>query len=187
MAFKAWNNRLSRTKWEDHMPLTLKSLACGAVGACLLAPLSPAAFAQAVIMERQLSFDAARTMATAALETCRTHRHRVAVTVVDNAGAVRAAYRDDGTPPHTYDASFRKAYTARTYRISTIEFAKRIATESDRPGLAMIKDALGLPGGLPIKVGNETIGGVGVAGAPGGTGDVACAEAAIEAIKDHLK
>src|SRR3977135_474101 len=71
MAFKAWNNRLSRTKWEDHMPLTLKSLACGAVGACLLAPLSPAAFAQAVIMERQLSFDAARTMATAALETHR--------------------------------------------------------------------------------------------------------------------
>jgi uncharacterized protein GlcG (DUF336 family) len=51
----------------------------------------------------------------------------------------------------------------------------------------MIKDALGLPGGLPIKVGNDTIGGVGVAGAPGGNGDVACAEAAIEAIKDQLK
>jgi len=62
-----------------------------------------------------------------------------------------------------------------------------IQTESDRPGLAMIKDALGLPGGLPIKVGNETIGGVGVAGAPGGNGDVACAEAAIEAVRDQLK
>ena len=97
-------------------------------------------------MERQLSFDAARAMATAALETCRKNGYRVSVTVVDNAGDVRAAYRDDGTPPHTYDASFRKAFTARTYRISTIEFAKRIATESDRPGLAMIKDALGLPG-----------------------------------------
>ena len=45
----------------------------------------------------------------------------------------------------------------------------------------------GLPGGLPIKVGNETIGGVGVAGAPGGNGDVACAEAAIEAVRDQLK
>ena len=73
------------------------------------------------------------------------------------------------------------------YRIRRREFAKRIATESDRPGLATIKDALGLPGGLPIKVGNETIGGVGVAGAPGGNGDVACAEAAIEAIKEQLK
>ena len=67
------------------------------------------------------------------------------------------------------------------------QFAKRVASESDRPGLAMIKDALGLPGGLPIKVGNETIGGVGVAGAPGGNGDVACAEAAIEAVRDQLK
>jgi uncharacterized protein GlcG (DUF336 family) len=139
--------------------------------------LSDLALAQAVLTERQISFDAARAMATAALETCRKNGYRVSVTVVDNAGAVRAAFRDDGTPPHTYDASFRKAYTARTYRISTVEFAKRIATESDRPGLAMIKDALGLPGGLPIKVGNETIRGVGVAGAPGGNGDDACAEA----------
>jgi uncharacterized protein GlcG (DUF336 family) len=40
---------------------------------------------------------------------------------------------------------------------------------------------------LPVKVGNDTIGGIGVAGAPGGNGDVACAEAAIEAIKDQLR
>ena len=168
------------------MPLSRNCAALCAVGACLLSSLSDVALGQAVLTERQISFDAARAMATAALETCRKNGYRVAVTVVDNAGAVRAAFRD-GTPPHTYDASFRKAYTARTYRISTVEFAKRIATESDRPGLAMIKDALGLPGGLPIKVGNETIGGVGVAGAPGGNGDVACAEAAIEAIRDQLK
>ena len=169
------------------MPLSRNCAALCALGACLLSSLTDVALAQAVLTERQISFDAARAMATAALETCRKNGYRVSVTVVDNAGAVRAAFRDDGTPPHTYDASFRKAYTARTYRISTVEFAKRIATESDRPGLAMIKDALGLPGGLPIKVGNDTIGGVGVAGAPGGNGDIACAEAAIEAIKDQLK
>ncbi len=169
------------------MPLSRNCAALCALGAGLLCLLSDVARGQAVLTERQISFDAARAMATAALETCRKNGYRVAVTVVDNAGAVRAAFRDDGTPPHTYDASFRKAYTARTYRISTVEFAKRIATESDRPGLAMIKDALGLPGGLPIKVGNDTIGGVGVAGAPGGNGAVACAEAAIEAVRDQLK
>ena len=81
------------------MLLSLKCLARCAVGACLLASLPSAALAQAVIMERQLSFDAARTMATAALETCRKNGYRVSVTVVDNAGDVRAAYRDDGTPP----------------------------------------------------------------------------------------
>ena len=169
------------------MLISLKCLTSLAATALLLPSLSCAAHAQAVIMERQLSFEAARTMATTALETCRRNGYRVSVTVVDNAGVVRAAYRDDGTPPHTYDASYRKAYTARTYRISTVEFAKRIVGETDRPGLAMMKDALGLPGGLPIKVGNETIGGIGVAGAPGGNGDVACAEAAVETIKDQLK
>ena len=169
------------------MPLSRNCAALCALGACLLSSLTDVALAQAVLTERQISFDAARAMATAALETCRKNGYRVSVTVVDNAGDVRAAYRDDGTPPHTYDASYRKAYTARTYRISTVEFAKRIVGETDRPGLAMIKDALGLPGGLQIKVGNETIGGIGVAGAPGGNGDVACAEAAVETIKDQLK
>jgi hypothetical protein len=53
------------------MPFTLKSLACATASACLLASLAPSARAQAVLTERQLSFDAARTMATAALETCR--------------------------------------------------------------------------------------------------------------------
>ena len=146
------------------MLISLKCLTSLAATALLLPSLSCAAHAQAVIMERQLSFEAARTMATTALETCRRNGYRVSVTVVDNAGVVRAAYR-----------------------ISTVEFAKRIVGETDLPGLAMIKDALGLPGGLPIKVGNETIGGIGVAGAPGGNGDVACAEAAVETIKDQLK
>ena len=87
------------------MPLPLKRLAQCAAGVCLLSSVPQAALGQAVIMERQLSFDAARTMATAALETCRKNGYRVSVTVVDKAGDVRAAYRDDGTPPHTYDAS----------------------------------------------------------------------------------
>ena len=164
------------------MSVVLYRLAGVGLACVLVAPASAQLLAR-----KDLSAAMALTIAETTIATCTTNGYRVSVTVVDNAGDVRAAYRDDGTPPHTYDASFRKAYTARTYRISTIEFAKRIATESDRPGLAMIKDALGLPGGLPIKVGNETIGGVGVAGAPGGNGDVACAEAAIEAIKEQLK
>ena len=116
------------------VPQLCRPLRPRGVSVVLALPLSDVALAQAVLTERQISFDAARAMATAALETCRKNGYRVSVTVVDNAGAVRAAFRDDGTPPHTYDASFRKAYTARTYRISTVEFAKRIATESDRPG-----------------------------------------------------
>ena len=45
-------------------------------------------------------------------------------------------------------------------------------------------------GGLPIKVGNDTIGGTAVAGtvagAPGGDKDEACARAGLDKVKDQL-
>ena len=41
--------------------------------------------------------------------------------------------------------------------------------------------------GVPIKVGNETIGAVGVGGAPGGHLDEQCAVAALERVKEQLK
>ena len=47
--------------------------------------------------------------------------------------------------------------------------------------------ALLLGGGVPVKVGNETIGAVGVGGAPGGHLDEACAVAALDKVKDQLK
>ena len=42
-------------------------------------------------------------------------------------------------------------------------------------------------GGLAIKVGDEVVGAIGAAGAPGADLDAACAKAGIDAIRDHLK
>ena len=44
-----------------------------------------------------------------------------------------------------------------------------------------------LGGGVPIKVGNEVIGAVGVGGAPGGNLDEQCAMVALDKVKDQLK
>jgi len=41
-------------------------------------------------------------------------------------------------------------------------------------------------GGVPIKAGNDTIGGIGVSGAPGGDKDEACANAGLAKIRDRL-
>jgi uncharacterized protein GlcG (DUF336 family) len=41
-------------------------------------------------------------------------------------------------------------------------------------------------GGVPIKVGNETIGAFGISGAPGGDKDEACANAGLAKISDRL-
>jgi uncharacterized protein GlcG (DUF336 family) len=51
----------------------------------------------------------------------------------------------------------------------------------------MIDGLLILGGGLPIRVGDEVIGGIGIGGAPGGHLDDQCAEAGIARIRDRLK
>jgi uncharacterized protein GlcG (DUF336 family) len=42
-------------------------------------------------------------------------------------------------------------------------------------------------GGVPIKLGDETIGAIGAGGAPGGKLDDACARAGLDKIKDRLQ
>jgi uncharacterized protein GlcG (DUF336 family) len=39
-----------------------------------------------------------------------------------------------------------------------------------------------LAGGLPIKIGDDMVGGIGVGGAPGGHLDAACAQAGLDSI-----
>jgi uncharacterized protein GlcG (DUF336 family) len=50
-----------------------------------------------------------------------------------------------------------------------------------------VPNVVGVGGGVPIKVGTETIGGVGVSGAPGSEKDEACANAGIAKVAGSLK
>ena len=163
------------------MPTMLKCLAAIAAGCALTAP----AGAQMVTSERNLTFAAARAMADAALDDCRGKGFHISVHVLDRNGNIRIAVRDDGTSIHTFDASFRKAYTARAFRTPSADWGKR--ADHDEPSLKQVPNTLGLAGGLPVKAGDEVIGSIGVAGAPGINGDAACAAAAIEKIREQLK
>ncbi len=98
-----------------------------------------------------------------------------------------AAVRDDGTAHHVVELAERKAYTARIFRQTTREFVERIINNPRSQGLKDTKGALASFGGVPIKVGDDTIGGVGVSGAPGGQNDEACAAAGIAKAADLLK
>jgi uncharacterized protein GlcG (DUF336 family) len=111
---------------------------------------------------------------------------RVSVVIVDNDGVVRASLRGDGTAPHTMEFARRKAYTARTRGITSLEFMKLSETG---PAVAarQIPDVVAIGGGVPIKFGNEVIGGVGVSGAPGGEKDEVCANAGLQRVADQLK
>ena len=146
--------------------------------------LAVTANAQGVISERNVSMKMARTMADAAME-CATEGG-ISVAVVDRSGQLRVLIRGDGSPPHGMELARRKAYTARTFRRPSLEWAKR--TEKDLAGQRMLADVIPLGGGVPIQIGKETIGAVGVSGTNGGQqGDEDCAKAAIAKVADQLK
>jgi uncharacterized protein GlcG (DUF336 family) len=55
-------------------------------------------------------------------------------------------------------------------------------------GQRMLADVIPLGGGVPIKVGEDTIGAVGLSGAPGGQDkEEACAKAGIAKVADQLR
>jgi uncharacterized protein GlcG (DUF336 family) len=127
------------------------------------------------------------TMATkavqAAMDACKKDGYRVSVSVVDRAGVLRAMGRADGAGSHTVESSRKKAYTAASVRRPTTELAELVAK---MPTLEALRDMnaeiLILGGGLPIEIGGEVVGGIGVGGAPGAHLDDACAQGGLDAI-----
>lgn len=141
------------------------------------------ASAQKVLTEKQISLDIATEAATTAMKQCRQDGFRVSVVVLDRGGNLKLAMTDDGVGLHTFDSARRKAYTASTFRVSSAEFAKRVAAT---PALAEFEGVIALAGGLPIKSGDEVIGSIGVGGAPSGGQDESCAQTGIDKLKNRL-
>lgn len=128
-----------------------------------------------------LSTGAAIKIAKKAVRECRRDGFSVSAAVVDASGVLLAQVRDNGAGPHTVTSAFRKAFTAASLRRSTGELAELIVNVPTTAGLQFMNDnLLLLQGGLPIMVGGEIAGGVGVGGAPGGQFDEACAMAALD-------
>jgi len=142
------------------------------------------AFPQSLVTEKAISLPTAQAIAHAAIEKCRGNGFRVSVSVIDGSGVLKAFVRDDGTGPHTIDLSRRKAYTALTFKRTSAETAKAWAAAPPPPN---IEGTVALAGGVPIKVGDQYIGAVGVSGAPGGEKDEVCAIAGIAKVADQLK
>lgn len=118
-----------------------------------------------------------------AMETCKKDGYRVSASVVDRGGVLRGMVRADGAGPHTVESSRKKAYTAASLRRPTSELAELIAKVPMLQALREMNDnILMLGGGLPIEIGGEVVGGIGVGGAPGAHLDDACAQAGLDSI-----
>lgn len=140
---------------------------------------------QGVVMQKNLSLGLAKTIAETTLATCQEKGFHTAVAVVDRSGQLLVLLRDEQASPHTIEMAQRKAYTARMYNSTTLDFQKR-TTDPMYAAQRDVSQILALGGGAPIKVGKETIGGVASAGSSQEQDD-ACAKAGIAKVADQLK
>ena len=163
----------------------MSSITKGFAALALAAVLSVPAGAQGVLTQKNISLELAQAVANAAIAQCRTMGYKISVTVVDREGLALVMLHDDGAGLSTQEGSDRKAYTARAFSQPSADFVKRLQDRPDTVGSRHYTRVLALAGGLPIKVGDEIIGAVGVSGTPGK--DDVCAQAGIDKVADQLK
>jgi len=140
----------------------------------------------ATVTYKSLSPDTALEAAQASLKQCRSDGFQVAVAVVDRFGQPQVMLRDRYAGLAAADTATRKAYTALGFHAATSDLAKSIKSGTMDSGLARLPHVAMLAGGLVIEAAGTVLGGIGVAGAPGGDKDEACAKAGLDAIRDRI-
>jgi uncharacterized protein GlcG (DUF336 family) len=164
------------------MPLAHR-FAFAALAFTLAVPVSAGA---ALIMRKDLSHDMALTIAEGAIQACLAKGYGTSAVVVDRDGETLVAMRGDGAGIHTLENARRKAYTANTFKMPTQEYAKKLQDpNSVAHQQVTLPNVIAIDGGIPIKAGNDVIGGIGVSGSPGV--DSECSNAGLDKVKDQLQ
>ena len=155
--------------------------------AAVIVWMTPSPAGAQILTEHNVSLALAQKMSDVAIAACKKDGYDVTAAVVDRAGDLKLLVRADASNPHNADLARRKAYTARTFGIPSLEFAKRTNGATEFSGQRFLADVIPLGGGLPIVVGNERIGGLGLSGAPTQEADEKCAKAGLDAVTSLLK
>jgi len=156
------------------------------IGIATAAMMAGGANAQGLVTQRNLSLGMAKTIAEATIAECKAKGFHTSAAVIDRAGQVLVILRDEQATAQTADMARRKAYTARQFRSTSLEFQKRTINDPTLLPQRDVADILALGGGVPIKIGEEIIGGVGSAGSNQEQDD-ACAKAGVAKVADLLK
>src|SRR5262245_47316618 len=104
------------------------TLRCGALGPALAFAVASVASVP-FLSHRALSASMATTIAQTTIETCKANGYAVSATVVGRNGEIIVQVRGDNTGPHTIENSFRKAYTARTFRTPSGAMVDRLKAD----------------------------------------------------------
>ena len=125
--------------------------------------------------------------ASEAIAACARQGYHETAVVLDADGATIVALRGDGAGIHTLDSAHDKAYTSVSFKNDTLALAERAKGEDTIAPLAKLPHVMFFGGGVVIKLGDEVIGSIGAAGAPGAKLDDSCAHAGLDKIRDRLK
>ena len=149
--------------------------------AMLLTPI--AAVAQDLPSTRYLPLEMATKAAQAALDACAAEGNNVSVAIVARDGGTKVLLKADNSGPHTASSAIGKAFTSAALGRDTAGLADFIASEPANAGLRDMDPRMVIQaGGLPVKMGDSLVGGIGVGGAPSGDIDAKCAAEGLKAI-----
>lgn len=151
----------------------------------LLAAATAPVRAADVLTTHRLSAQLATEIAVDAIAACNKMTYAVTAAVVDDDGVTQALIRGDGAGIHTVQTALDKAFTAVSYGRPGSETNKTYL--ANPPQGVILKEPHLIPGdgGLPIRIGNEVVGALGISGSPGK--DEVCGNAALDAVRARLK
>ncbi|WP_404301107.1 heme-binding protein [Alicycliphilus denitrificans] len=149
------------------------ALCAGATTSALAAP--PAL----VLQQPNVSLALANALVNATLAACHADGRSAVAVVVDRGGNLIAVQRDDSVGPHNTEAAQRKAFTALSTKTPTRLLAANARANPDSQNLNTVSSLLLIGGGVPLTVGKDVIGAIGVGGSGGAAQDEGCALKAI--------
>ena len=157
-----------------------------AAALALAALVAATAAASAQLVERKdLSYAMALSIATGAMDACSARGYPAGVVVLDRGGNPIVSIRGDNAGLHTVENARRKAYTALTFKMPSHKFVEELKTRPVRREQTNLSGVIAIGGGVPIKVGKDVIGAVGLSGSPGF--DEECVDAGLEKVKQYLQ
>ena len=137
--------------------------------------------AQQPVTHHSLSAEQAQAMLRAAYDTAKQRKDNVAIVVVDDHGDVVASLRMDGAKAFVYELARRKAVTSADWGSPSKGMQDALA--AGRTGILAMDRVMPLAGGLPVKLGDETIGAIATSGGSGADGDTVISQAGLDALK----
>ena len=112
--------------------------------------------------KKALTLEAAKKIAVAAEAEAKKNSWNVVIAIVDDGGHLIYLQRMDGTQTGSVDVAIKKAQTAINFKRPTKVFEDAVA--GGRQVILALHGALPIEGGVPVTVGGQIIGAIGVSG-----------------------